>query len=62
MTLLPLTGERRYPRLVWAPAFPTDQVRGLKAHGKAHYLMRATFDQDTSVFKRLRVERAKRSG
>jgi len=27
------TGEGRYPVLSWVPAFPTEQVRGLKAHG-----------------------------
>src|SRR5215813_6617484 len=29
------TGESRCPQRKWIPAFSTDQVRGLKAHGKA---------------------------
>ena len=29
------TGESRCPLRKWIPAFPTDQVRGLKAHGTA---------------------------
>src|SRR5271167_1069020 len=28
------TGEGRCPSRKWVPAFPTEQVRGLKAHGK----------------------------
>src|SRR5438128_1734592 len=24
----------------WVPAFPTDQVRGLKAHGTTHFFLR----------------------
>jgi hypothetical protein len=29
------TGESRCPWQKWIPAFPTEQVRGLKAQGKA---------------------------
>ena len=28
------TGEGRCPSQIWFPAFPTEQVRGLKAHRK----------------------------
>src|SRR5207248_5928157 len=31
--LFRITGESRYPSSEWIPAFPTEQVRGLKAHG-----------------------------
>src|SRR5437879_7704530 len=54
------TGEGRYPWSGWIPASPTDQVRGLKAHGMtssgiSRATLRMTNDERSPTLYRIRA-------